>query len=90
MAPEEGFEPSTSSLGGKHSIQLSYPGMRKKGFEPSQALSYWSLSPARLTTPALPHKENQNFPLSNLPLKYCSRLIELSQISHIKSFIVSQ
>lgn len=29
--------------------------MRKKGFEPSQALSYWSLNPARLTTPALPH-----------------------------------
>ncbi len=30
--------------------------MRKKGFEPSQALSHWSLNPARLTTPALPHQ----------------------------------
>jgi hypothetical protein len=29
--------------------------MRKKGFEPSQALSHWSLNPARLTAPALPH-----------------------------------
>ena len=30
--------------------------MRKKGFEPSQALSHESLNLARLTTPALPHK----------------------------------
>ena len=35
--------------------------MRKKGFEPSQALSYWSLNPARLTTPALPHAFNKNY-----------------------------
>ena len=35
--------------------------MRKKGFEPSQALSYWSLNPARLTTPALPRGFRTNF-----------------------------
>ena len=29
--------------------------MREEGFEPSQALSHWILSPARLTAPALPH-----------------------------------
>jgi hypothetical protein len=34
--------------------------MRGTGFEPAQALSYWILSPARLTTPAPPHKLIRN------------------------------
>lgn len=34
--------------------------MREKGFEPSQALSYWSLNPTRLTTPALPREIRTN------------------------------
>ena len=38
----------------------STPSMRKKGFEPSQALSYESLNLARLTTPALPHENNED------------------------------
>ena len=29
--------------------------MQGTGFEPAQALSYWILSPTRLTTPAPPH-----------------------------------
>ena len=33
--------------------------MRRKGFEPSQALSHQVLSLARLTTPASPHKNMQ-------------------------------
>ena len=34
--------------------------MRSTGFEPVQALSYWSLNPARLTTPATPHQSTQS------------------------------
>ena len=50
-------------LGGKCSNPNWATGaMRKKGFEPSQALSYWSLNPARLTTPALPRGFRTNFP----------------------------
>ena len=36
-------------------VQINVRIMREEGFEPSQALSYWSLNPARLTTPAFPH-----------------------------------
>ena len=43
--------------------------MRVEGIEPSQALSYWSLNPARLTTPAYPHKGNLRFALINPSLK---------------------
>ena len=34
--------------------------MREEGFEPSQALSYWSLNPARLTAPAFPQISKVN------------------------------
>ncbi len=34
--------------------------MWEEGFEPSQALSHWSLNPARLSTPAFPHKFRTN------------------------------
>ena len=43
--------------------------VRVEGIEPSQALSYWSLNPARLTTPAYPHSGNQRFPHQPLPSK---------------------
>ena len=57
-----GFEPTTSTLGGWHSIQLSYRRikMRRTGFEPAQALSHKSLNLARLTTPAPPLKNKRN------------------------------
>ena len=42
--------------------------MRKKGFEPSQALSHESLNLARLTTPALPHKKNKTNPIKKLTI----------------------
>lgn len=36
-------------------MEFLIPFMRGTGFEPAQALSYWILSPARLTTPAPSH-----------------------------------
>ena len=69
--------------------------MRKKGFEPSQALSHESLNLARLTTPALPHdksKLNSIKKLTNSPTRirtgvtaYLSSTLDINEVFALRT-----
>jgi hypothetical protein len=53
--------------------------MQGTGFEPAQALSYWSLNPARLTTPASLHENLKSSGYKKLISKYKNTLKEENQ-----------
>lgn len=53
--------------------------MRKKGFEPLQALSHKSLNLARLTTPALPLKKERKLRYKKF---YKFKIVSISEDNH--------
>ena len=66
-APEEGFEPSTSSLGGKRSIQAELLEQSARDrIRTCVRINHESLNLARLTTPAPLHEISKFFPYKKL------------------------